>query len=69
MRGMFALSETAIQNLVQNATRDCPRKHAISTCNRMELYGFATEANDLIKLICEHSHGTVEEFSQHRLHS
>jgi glutamyl-tRNA reductase len=63
MRGMFALSETAIQNLVQDAKElGLPSLAAISTCNRTELYGFATEANDLIKLICEHSHGTVEEF-------
>jgi len=63
MRGMFALSETAIQNLVQDAKElGLPSLAAISTCNRTELYGFATEANDLIKLICEHSHGSVEEF-------
>jgi glutamyl-tRNA reductase len=62
-RGLFALSENVIQNLVQNAKEDgLPSLAIISTCNRTELYGFATVANDLIKLLCKHSHGSAEEF-------
>ena len=34
----------------------------ISTCNRTELYGFAQEPLDLIKLLCEHTRGTIDEF-------
>ncbi|BAO54928.1 glutamyl-tRNA reductase [Nonlabens marinus] len=65
MRGLFALSETAIQNLIQQAKESgIPSLAAISTCNRTELYGCAPSANHLIRLICEHSHGTVEEFEQ-----
>lgn len=34
----------------------------ISTCNRTELYGFAQEPLDLVKLLCEHTQGTIHEF-------
>ena len=36
----------------------------ISTCNRTEIYGFAKDADYLIKLLCEHTRGTVEEFNK-----
>ncbi len=35
-----------------------------STCNRTEIYGFAQHPFQLIKLLCEHTHGTVEEFEK-----
>jgi glutamyl-tRNA reductase len=37
---------------------------ATSTCNRTEVYGFAAHPFQLIKLLCEHTHGTVEEFEK-----
>src|SRR5690606_20947621 len=33
-----------------------------STCNRTEIYGFAEHPYQLIKLLCENTKGTVEEF-------
>lgn len=63
MRGNFSLSEDAIENLIKEAKVDgIPSLAVISTCNRTELYGFAQHPFQLIKLLCEHSHGTVEEF-------
>jgi glutamyl-tRNA reductase len=35
-----------------------------STCNRTEIYGFAEHPFQLIKLICENSKGSVEEFQK-----
>ena len=35
-----------------------------STCNRTELHGFAQHPFQLIKLLCDHSQGTVEEFQE-----
>ncbi len=36
----------------------------ISTCNRTEIYGFADEADQLIRLLCTQTEGTVEQFRQ-----
>ena len=36
----------------------------ISTCNRTELYGFAQHPFQLIKLLCDNSQGTVEDFQK-----
>ena len=36
----------------------------ISTCNRTELYGFAQHPYQLIKLLCEQTQGSVEEFQE-----
>jgi glutamyl-tRNA reductase len=35
-----------------------------STCNRTEIYGFAQHPFQLIKLLCENSQGTVEDFQK-----
>ncbi len=65
MRGSFALSETAITHLLEQAKAEgIPSLAVISTCNRTELYGFAQDPTDLIQLLCTHSHGTMEEFEQ-----
>lgn len=63
MRGNFSLSEDAIENVIKEAKVDgIPSLSVISTCNRTELYGFAQHPFQLIKLLCEYSRGTVEEF-------
>jgi glutamyl-tRNA reductase len=65
MRGSFALSSTGITNLLQQAKDENITSLAvISTCNRTELYGFANHANELVQLLCAHSHGTMEEFEK-----
>ena len=35
---------------------------ATSTCNRTEIYGFARHPFELIKLLCDNTQGTVEDF-------
>ncbi|WP_339686154.1 glutamyl-tRNA reductase [uncultured Nonlabens sp.] len=65
IRGAFSLSADAIDNLlVQAKAEGIPSLAVISTCNRTELYGFAQHPFQLIKLLCEHSKGTVEEFEK-----
>lgn len=65
MRGLFSLNEVAINNLLQDArTEGIPSLVVISTCNRTEMYGFAEHPYQLIRLLCEHSHGSVEDFQK-----
>ncbi|MCM4160598.1 glutamyl-tRNA reductase [Antarcticibacterium flavum] len=65
IRGHFSLSDDAKENLlVQAKTEGVEGLLATSTCNRTELYGFAEHPFQLIKLLCEHTHGTVEEFEK-----
>lgn len=62
-RGHFSLSETAQKNLFKDAKEQgFNALSVISTCNRTELYGFSDSADDLIKLLCDHTLGTQEEF-------
>jgi glutamyl-tRNA reductase len=63
IRGHFSISEQAQSAILQQAKDDgIPAIVVISTCNRTEIYGFAKDEIQLIKLLCEHTHGTVDEF-------
>ena len=65
IRGKFSLDENAKKNLLQQAkTEGLESLIVTSTCNRTEIYGFAQHPFQLIKLLCENSHGTVEEFQK-----
>lgn len=65
VRGLFSLSETGVSSLLLQAKNEGLEALTVtSTCNRTELYGFAQHPFQLIKLLCEHSHGTVEEFEK-----
>ena len=65
MRGEFSLDEKAKTNLLTQAKSEGIESLIItSTCNRTEIYGFAEHPFQLIKLICEHSRGTVEAFQK-----
>lgn len=64
-RGRFNIDEKTKINLLNQAKNEgIDALMVISTCNRTEMYGFAEHPFQLIKLLCEHSHGTVEEFQQ-----
>jgi glutamyl-tRNA reductase len=63
IRGHFSLDEHAKANLLQHAKEaDIESLIVTSTCNRTEIYGFAEHPYQLIKLLCENTKGTVEEF-------
>ena len=65
IRGHFSLSEEGKNKLLQQAKKeDIDGLLVTSTCNRTELYGFAQHPFQLIKLLCEHTHGTIEEFEK-----
>jgi len=65
VRGKFSLDEVAIKKLLTKAkAQGVDGLLATSTCNRTELHGFAQHPFQLIKLLCEHSNGTVEAFQE-----
>ncbi|MDT0645548.1 glutamyl-tRNA reductase [Zunongwangia sp. F260] len=65
IRGHFSLDEESKNRLLQQAKDEGVDGILLtSTCNRTEIYGFAEHPFQLIKLLCEHTHGTVEEFEK-----
>ena len=65
IRGKFSLEPASRENLLVDAKdQGVDGLLIISTCNRTELHGFAQHPFQLIKLLCDHSSGTVEEFQE-----
>ena len=65
VRGKFSLDLSAIDGLMAKAKEEgTDGLLVISTCNRTELYGFAQHPFQLIKLLCDRTKGSVEDFQQ-----
>ena len=65
LRGKFSLDANAKSTLLMQAEAEGIESLIVtSTCNRTEIYGFANHPYELIKLLCENSKGTVEEFQE-----
>lgn len=65
IRGKFSLDATGKANVLQQAKAEGLTNLIVtSTCNRTEIYGFAQHPFQLIKLLCDNSQGTVEEFQR-----
>ena len=65
IRGHFSLSDEAKLNLLDQAkTEGIESLVVTSTCNRTEIFGFAEHPFQLIKLLCDNTKGTVEEFQK-----
>jgi glutamyl-tRNA reductase len=65
MRGKFSLDEQAKESLLAQAKNEGIESLIVtSTCNRTEIYGFAQHPFQLIKLLCDNSQGTVEDFQK-----
>lgn len=65
LRGRFSMEESQMIALLENAKEQgIDGILATSTCNRTELHGFAQHPFQLIKLLCDHTKGTVEEFQE-----
>lgn len=65
MRGKFSLDEHAKLRVLHQAKEEGITSLIVtSTCNRTEIYGFAEHPFQLIKLLCENSQGTVEDFQK-----
>lgn len=65
IRGKFSLDSKAQSAVLQQAKVEGIQSLIVtSTCNRTEIYGFANHPYELIKLLCDNSNGTVEEFRE-----
>ncbi|WP_338357685.1 glutamyl-tRNA reductase [Yeosuana marina] len=65
IRGHFSLDENSRINLLNQAKEAGIESLVVtSTCNRTEIYGFAQHPFQLIKLLCDNTKGTVEEFQE-----
>ncbi|WP_340064391.1 glutamyl-tRNA reductase [Ascidiimonas aurantiaca] len=65
IRGNFSLDDERKRNLlIQAKDEGIDALIIISTCNRTEMYGFAQHPFQLTRLLCEHTHGTVEELDE-----
>ncbi|MEW7289356.1 glutamyl-tRNA reductase [Aquimarina sp. 2304DJ70-9] len=65
IRGHFSVSDEGKVAILHQAKEEGIEALLVtSTCNRTELHGFAQHPFQLIKLLCEHTHGTVEEFEK-----
>jgi len=65
IRGHFSLSDDAKLNLLNQAKNSGIESLIVtSTCNRTEIFGFAEHPFQLIKLLCDNTKGTVEEFQK-----
>jgi glutamyl-tRNA reductase len=64
-RGHFSVTQEA-QTAILEQARDSGIQSltVVSTCNRTELYGIASHPFQLIKLLCNYTNGTVEEFER-----
>lgn len=65
IRGKFSLDAKAKSTLLMQAEAEGIGALIVtSTCNRTEIYGFANHPYELIKLLCENSQGSVQEFQE-----
>jgi glutamyl-tRNA reductase len=65
IRGKFSLDAAAKTKLLHQALEaGIDSLIVTSTCNRTEIYGFAQHPFQLIKLLCDNSDGTVEDFQK-----
>jgi len=65
VRGNFSLDVAAMENLLGQAKiQGLDGLLVTSTCNRTELHGFAQHPFQLIKLLCDNTQGTIEEFQE-----
>ncbi len=65
IRGQFSLDTKAKTKVLEQAKKEGIESLIVtSTCNRTEIYGFAQHPFQLIKLLCENSKGTVEDFQK-----
>ena len=64
-RSNFSLSKENQRQLLSEAKRiNLNSVVILSTCNRIEIMGFAKHPFQLISLLCKYSKGTVEEFAK-----
>jgi glutamyl-tRNA reductase len=65
IRGQFAINNEQYANIISLApVFDVNEFFILSTCNRTEVYGFASDVNNIIDLLCTQTSGTCTSFKQ-----
>ena len=65
IRGHFSLDESSKLTLLNQAKKNGIESLIVtSTCNRTEIFGFAEHPFQLIKLLCDNTRGSIEEFQK-----
>lgn len=65
IRGQFAINNELYAEILEKAKANGLHElFILSTCNRTEIYGFASNASQLIHLICSHTEGSRETFEE-----
>ncbi|HVZ25992.1 MAG TPA: glutamyl-tRNA reductase [Sediminibacterium sp.] len=65
VRGEFAVgTDQYAQSLADARAEGLEEVFVLSTCNRTEIYGLTGDVNQLIQLLCRHTSGSVETFTQ-----
>ncbi|HEX6914267.1 MAG TPA: glutamyl-tRNA reductase [Chitinophagaceae bacterium] len=63
VRGLYAVNNEQYLNILENAGKmGLSELFVLSTCNRTEIYGFASCPDELIRLLCAEATGDVEAF-------
>ncbi|MEO7961781.1 MAG: glutamyl-tRNA reductase [Ginsengibacter sp.] len=66
IRGKFSLLPEQSSLLLQQAlSKKFPACMVLSTCNRTEIYGICDHPDELIEMLCIHTHGNMQEFISH----
>ena len=69
IRGLFAINQDQYQQLLHAAkTAGMDDLFVLSTCNRTEIYGFASNAGDLMDLLCSSTNGNPQVFAELAYH-
>ncbi len=64
-RGQFSISNDQYAQILLSAPKyGISQLFVLSTCNRTEIYGFAEDANELGKLLCTQTQGTLQYFTE-----
>jgi glutamyl-tRNA reductase len=65
LRGKFAIGNEQYRAILQLApSYGLKELFILSTCNRTEIYGFAIDVQQLIRLLCTQTPGTIDSFNE-----
>lgn len=65
VRGQYAINNEQYAALLKEAShKGLTEVFILSTCNRTEIYGFATTSNQLVELLCSQTEGDEEAFKK-----
>jgi glutamyl-tRNA reductase len=65
LRGLFAIDHPAYATILKNAAHEGIQEiFILSTCNRTEIYGIASDAEALIELLCSQSKADIKTFRE-----